>query len=54
MTPEEFKKEMEEIEQVGDGEIRHDFADTLLCEVLEELGYSEGVKIFKSMEKWYA
>ena len=32
----------------------HSEADDLMCQLLEELGYEEGVKIFKNAEKWYA
>ena len=31
----------------------HINADKLMYKVLESLGYSEGVQIFKEMTKWY-
>lgn len=54
MTPEELKKEMEEIAKETDEEIRHVMADSALCHALEELGYSEAVAIFNDMDKWWA
>lgn len=55
ITPEEFKIKMQEIAGFnGDIEGSHGFADELLCETLERLGYSEGIDIFKDMHKWYA
>lgn len=38
----------------GDMEAGHSDADDLMCDVLEEMGFSEGVKIFREMDKWYA
>ena len=35
-------------------ETAHIKADDLLCNQLSELGYTEGIKIFQSMEKYYA
>jgi len=32
----------------------HSYADDILCELLDELGYSEITGIFNSMTKWYA
>ena len=29
-------------------------ADMLMCNVLESLGYGEGIKVFKAAEKWYS
>ena len=59
MTPEEFKNEMQKISnQLGkkfcDEEITHSKADDLMCDLLRELGYGEGVDVFKDMPKWYA
>ncbi len=61
MTPEEFKLAM--AKTVGKTEVKdwygapedyHKAADNLMCRVLRELGYSEGVKIFLKSERWYA
>ena len=55
-TPKEFAEEMEHIknEYGFDKEMAHSCADDLMCEILRSLGYKEGVKIFDSMDKWYA
>lgn len=37
-----------------DPEYVHGEMDDLLCEVLESLGYGEGVEIFRNTYKWYA
>lgn len=38
----------------GDFEAAHSNADEILCEVLEELGYTLLVKCYKNVGKWYA
>lgn len=37
----------------GDNPESHIAADTMMCKILEDLGYSEGVKIFKETIRWY-
>ncbi len=54
MTPNEFKKEMEIIAKYNDTEVAHYEADELLCDILKELGFEEGVEIFENMGRWYA
>ena len=61
MSPEEFKKKMKELqikeELRGiyfDREEMHIAMDELMCEVLNSLGYEEGVEIFQNTYKWYA
>lgn len=59
ITPEEFERRMKEVketyyEKYGDKELAHRFADDLMIDVLNSLGYSEGILINKSMKKWYA
>lgn len=54
MTPEEFKNEMQKLDENGDTEVSHSNMDDLMCDLLESLGYKEGIKIFKASEKWYA
>ncbi len=55
ISPAEFAEQMRAIEKMkGDSEMMHIAADDLLCNVLESLGYSEGVKVFDSLNKWYA
>jgi len=56
-TPKEFKQAMKEIypeDGCYDEEISHGCADDLLCVVLRELGYGEGIDIFDKGDKWYA
>lgn len=38
----------------GDPEIAHVNADEVLCELLKSLGFSDVVKEFKKVPKWYA
>ena len=56
MDKQKFKEAMENIfpDDGYDTEGAHGMADDLMCQLLEELGYEEGVKIFKNAEKWYA
>ena len=54
-TPEEFKSELEAIierENIDDG-TRHARMDELMCKVLTDLGYGEGVAIFEKTPKYY-
>jgi hypothetical protein len=55
-STQKFKEAMQKIfpEHGFDPESAHLQADALMCEVLEELGYEEGVKIFEHAAKWYA
>ena len=54
MTREEFKNKMQAIADKRDAEGGHIEADDLMCELLKELGYGEGVEIFEGMYRWYA
>ena len=57
MTPEEFKQKMEEFACGDDrhmGEGGHMQVDDLMCQLLRELGYGEGVQVFEESTKWYA
>lgn len=60
MTKEEFALLMKEIAGTTtkyhgiDIEDNHARADELLCRVLIELGYHEGIVIYENMPKWYA
>jgi len=49
-----FANEMRRIDRDNFPETAHILADELMCKLLRELGYSEGVDIFEKMEKWYA
>ena len=53
-TPEEFAKKMYQLAGSGDEEADHVKADELMCQLLTSLGYGEGVKIFRDMDKWYS
>ena len=56
MTPEQFRDAMKEIDEKygADTEGAHGQADDLMCKLLRELGYEEGVEVFEKMHKWYA
>lgn len=56
MSPEEFKSKMEELhdEHSHDPEGFHLRADEFTCQVLTQLGFTEGVEIFVAARKWYA
>lgn len=60
MTPEEFKQAMADVYHEHwrpnhyDEEDGHIAMDTIMCDLLRDLGYGEGIDIFKSAHKWYA
>lgn len=54
ITPKEFADKMREYDKSNDPEMKHVHADDLMCEVLRELGYEEGVEIFEEMYIWYS
>ena len=56
MTPAEFAESMDTIFQDNfyDQELLHIKMDDLMCNVLCELGFSDGIEVFKTAEKWYA
>lgn len=58
MTPEEFKIEMQKIhdeyKDKDDPESCHIYMDRLMCDLLIDLGYWEGIDIFENTYKWYA
>ena len=56
ITPAEFERRMAKIAEWNkhDEESSHGDADDLMCEVLDQLGYSAGVAIFKNMSLWYS
>jgi hypothetical protein len=55
MTPDEFKQKMQDAFSIsnGDMETQHRFADDLLCDVLKDLGYGDGIEVYESIDKWY-
>lgn len=56
LTPGEFLSAMRRVELklAGDTECQHIAADETMCELLETLGYGEGVAVFRGMQRWYA
>jgi len=57
MTPKQFEEKMKEIykpdEEGYDKEGCHIEADTLMQNILKNLGYKKGVEIFEKADKWY-
>ena len=54
ITPAEFEDKMMEIAANGNPEDMHSDADDLMCEVLIDLGYAAGIRVYDGMEKWYS
>lgn len=52
------KKEILEIlhqlNDLGDEEVAHGVADTLLCNLLTSLGYADVVEAYEGVDKWFA
>lgn len=56
MTPREFKIKMQEIKDAPDTDIEsvHIDMDALMCKLLMELGFGDGVEVFQETDKWWA
>lgn len=55
MSPKEFAEAMQKLEDSSlDTEACHVAADELMCNVLKERGFKDGVTTFEQMERWYA
>ena len=55
LGPDGFADQMRQLADGGyDPEGFHTNADNLLCSLLKNLGYTEGIKIFEMHTKWYA
>lgn len=54
MTPEEFTTVMLNLQYMKDIEVRHKVMDDLMCKILCQLGYGDGIDVFKKTPKWYA
>lgn len=59
MTPEEFKQAMadayhQHYDNDADVEVVHYVMDDIMCNLLKDLGYGEGIDIFIETPKWYA
>lgn len=52
-TDERYAEEIASLSK-ADTERGHKDADTILCEMLTELGYTKTVAAFKALDKWYA
>jgi hypothetical protein len=53
----EFQKELEQLKMLktnGDTEADHCIADDILISILTKLGYTEIVKAYEEIYKWYA
>lgn len=50
----DYVAEIERQCMFGDSEADHYRADSLLCELLAEIGYGEVVKAWEKVGKWYA
>lgn len=55
MTPEQFYTQMRAIQLDEDlsNDDQHERMDKLMCQLLSDLGYTDGIEIFKNTEKWY-
>ena len=54
-SPAEFEAHMQEIKKTFSGkEICHIEMDSYILEVMESLGYKDGVYVFRTTPKWYA
>ncbi len=59
MTPEEFAVQMREAYEHhyvenDDEEYVHIVMDDIICNLLRQLGYGEGIDIFNNTPKWYS
>lgn len=54
LIPEEFYKRMFDLFHTYNEETAHAIADDLMCDLLETLGYGEGVQLFRDANKWYS
>lgn len=54
MTREEAIKKLKELQMYLDTEAAHDGADTVICELLESLGFADVVDEYAKVDKWYA
>lgn len=59
MTPNEFAAKMQEAYEThyvkeNDEEVVHIVMDGIMCDLLRQLGYGEGIDIFNNTPMWYA
>jgi len=50
----EYINRLKKLNGLWDQEAAHGEADDILCELLTKLGYSEVVKAYEEVDKWYA
>ena len=53
ITPEEFERRMKEIAKERNADDRHYKADCLMTDLLKELGYGDGIKVYDEFDKYY-
>lgn len=53
MTEQEAVAKLEALAELNDPEEAHKTADGILCELLNQLGYTGVVSEFHSLKKWY-
>lgn len=53
MSPAQFAAQMKQCTYESQ-DVGHINMDELMCDLLESLGYGEGVEIFKNSPKWYS
>ena len=51
---EEIKAKLKELQQSDDVELSHYEADQIICNLLNDLGYTDVVKEYNKISKWYA
>ncbi|EGO4532899.1 hypothetical protein ITZ04_000791 [Escherichia coli] len=54
MTREEAIEKLKELQTWRDSEVAHEDADTVICELLESLGFADVVDEYAKVDKWYA
>lgn len=54
MTREEAIKHLKQFQDCGDTEIAHTEVDSIICDLLIDLGYLDVVEEWVKVPKWYA
>lgn len=54
MTREIALQKLKECEQNSDTESAHGIADSVLCELLEDLGYEDVIFAYSKVNRWYS
>ena len=49
-----YTNKIKELDKNNDTEEFHIYADVLMCEILNKLGFDEFVEIFVNRDKWYS